>query len=117
MGFVSALVINNDLLHCIKEDKDFGDKVHEAVLTLSRHGESAIFSGMGCTATAVMCHHASQAKVLIVGGNTLYQKITGVYLGEHDALTQEVRLLKSLAENMVSIYIASVDELSNHQNK
>lgn len=98
MGFVSTLIINNDLLSDIKDDKDFGNKVYHAVLSLTgRNKEIPIHSGCGNAATAVDCHHSSYGIPIIVGGRSFFSKIDNVYVPE-GSKDQEMDLLKGLAE-------------------
>lgn len=98
MGFVSAIVINNDLLSDIADDKDFGEKTSRAILSLTfRAPECSIFSGPGVAATAVACHHASTGVPIIVGGGTFYKAIRDIHLSENSQ-DLELELLKNLAE-------------------
>lgn len=98
MGFVATVVFNVDLLHCVKDDAEFGKKVYQTIMSVnnSDRDEIAIHSGMGCAATAVQCHHAAVGMPLIVGGGNFFTKIDNVYLSERGDL--EMQLLIKLAE-------------------
>jgi hypothetical protein len=72
MGYNSTLIVLNDALHQISEDKDFGKKVADAISHLQvSHGEQVgIHSGGHCNAaTAVESHHADGIKLIAIGGN------------------------------------------------
>jgi hypothetical protein len=70
MGYNSTLVILNDALHEIEKDKDFGKKVHDAVITVNRGKPVDISSGFHCNAaTVIETHHADQISLIAVGGN------------------------------------------------
>jgi len=98
MGFVSTVVFNNDLLSHIKDDTEFGRKVHYAILSLPNRDqrEWSIYSGPGQVATAVDCHHASYGVPIITGGGPFWTKV-GVHISE-GAGDPEIQLLKNLAE-------------------
>lgn len=96
MGFVSAIVINNDLLDAIAKDPEFGFKVHNAVLSLSfRMPERSIQCGPGSAATAIACHHASTGVPVIIGGGNFHTVIKDIHLSEHG--DPELALLSQLA--------------------
>ena len=71
MGSNTTLVILNDALHNIKEDKEFGQKVHDAVLeTDGRNRRTILYSGNGNCGETVECHHADDIMLIAVGGNS-----------------------------------------------
>lgn len=94
MGWNSTLVIMNDGLHVIKDDKDFGTKVYNAVNQLNI---SKIPIDAGPYARAIEQHRADGTALIAVGGNT------GVSLGEfypYGSEAFEVRMLKALADKL-----------------
>lgn len=94
MGYIATLVINMDALREIGEDKDFGRKVHDAILV---NNEVDISCGPYISAaTAVESHHASCGIPLIVGGYNWFHKVKDVIVPEGSA-DAEMALLKSLA--------------------
>lgn len=98
MGFVSTLVINNDLLNDVKKDKSFGEKVHHAVLRFSNSKpEPHINCGPGTAATLIDCHHASYGVPFIIGGGMFYNKISNIIISE-GSKNLEIDLLKNLAD-------------------
>jgi len=70
MGYVATVVVNVDALHMIKEDKDFGKKVHDAVLSVgnSRNNDNIPSGGHTSAATVIEKHHSSHAVPVLVGG-------------------------------------------------
>lgn len=97
MGFNSTLLILNDALHDIRDDKDFGKKVHDAITQIVTYGEMVdIHSGSHVNAASVIeTHHADSLKVIAVGGNTA--KILGY--GGNYRFTEE-QILMTLAERL-----------------
>lgn len=70
MGYNSTLIVLNDALHQIKDDKEFGEKVYNAVLTVNRGKPVDIYSGNHCNAaTVIETHHADSLRLIAVGGN------------------------------------------------
>ena len=70
MGYNTTVVILNDALSEIAEDKKFGQKVYEAILSLP-HYRGGISAGVFVTAAiAVETHHADHTSIIFVGGNT-----------------------------------------------
>ena len=96
MGFNSTVIVLNDALHQIAEDKEFGKKVADAISGLSVGRKVDISSGGHCNAaTVIETHHADGIKLIAVGGNC------GQDLGYvgHYRSTQ-LDMLKQLAENL-----------------
>ena len=75
MGFNTTVVIYNDALNEIKEDKEFGEKLYEAIMKnyksnktewlYTNHGRGSQDAGM-----VVEQHHSSFTVTVEVGGNT-----------------------------------------------
>ena len=96
MGYNSTLIILNDSLHEIESDKDFGKKVHDAVLEVNRGKPVTIRSGSHVNAaTVVESHHADFMRILAVGGNSASDLGYG---GSYRATPEEI--LKHLAEQL-----------------
>ena len=74
MGYNTTVVIMNDALGDIKEDKDFGKRLYDAVLMVQRgmpvdvaaHGKHGIHIN---AATVIETHHADMDVLVSVGGN------------------------------------------------
>tara|TARA_Y100000310_G_scaffold341389_2_gene440370 strand:- start:586 stop:936 length:351 start_codon:yes stop_codon:yes gene_type:complete len=72
MGYNTTVIVYNDALNSIEDDKDFGKSLAKAVKSLSisdgRHVD--VPSGCHCNAAMVVeTHHADQTQVIAVGGN------------------------------------------------
>jgi hypothetical protein len=102
MGFNTTVVVMNDALHQIAEDKDFGKKLYDAVLEVNR-GKSVDVSA-GChvnAATVIETHHADGMHAVLVGGN-YGQDIgyVGGYALDTTNLEHKKALLRSIAERL-----------------
>ena len=97
MGFNTSVLILNDALHEIKEDKEFGEKLYYAVGDL-RHGVSIRLPGS--STKVVETHHADAYSIVAFGGNTAWP-LGVVYcsprVGNEDG---NVTLLRELAASM-----------------
>ena len=70
MGYNTTLVILNDALHEIRDDKEFGRKVYDATLSVGRIGPTDISSGYHANAaTVIESHHADYIRLIAIGGN------------------------------------------------
>lgn len=97
MGYNSVLLVLNDTLHEIKNDKEFGRKVNDAVLQLGRGKQVDIPSGCCANAaTAISCEHADVTQVIAVGGN--YASPLGMLWGSHHTPESKLNLLRNLAD-------------------
>lgn len=96
MGNNATLVVLTDALHEIREDKDFGQKVYDSILSFASRGEQRIQSGMHHNAaTVVGCHHADDIHVIAVGGNV------GLNIGRLGTWRAEPKdLLRAWADSM-----------------
>ncbi len=102
MGFNSTLVVMNDALDSIKDDKELGEKIYHAVMKLSLQQSTDINCGGHVNAiTAIESHHASRVVSVLVGGN--YGKaIDSVFISDRWENMEQMKfeLLKELANNM-----------------
>lgn len=90
MGFNSTVIILNDYLHQIAEDKDFGRSLSDAILGLSVQREVHIPG-----ATAIETHHADDVMVIAVGGNS------GKNLGRGGHFrSTDLELIRNIADNL-----------------
>jgi len=99
MGYNSVVLILNDCLNEIKKDKEFGDKVDDAVMRL--HNGNQVDINSGCcvnAATAISCQHADVTQIIAVGGNCA--TVLANLWGNHHTEEGRVFLLKSLADSM-----------------
>src|SRR5439155_25660805 len=70
MGFNTTVVVLNDALHHIRDDKDFGMKLYNAVTMIGR-GWQDVSAGSHCNAARVIeTHHADCMHAVLVGGNS-----------------------------------------------
>lgn len=97
MGFNTSVIVLNDALHEIEEDKEFGKKLAEAVrMSGGRFGRQDIRSGSHANAaTVIESHHADHLKILAFGGNTAQEIGFG---GNYRATPEEI--LKTLADQL-----------------
>ena len=98
MGYNTTVVVLNDALHHIRDDKNFGQKLYDAISMLSLETGKPQYVSAGChcnAAAAIEQHHASGQAVVAIGGNT------GTVLG-HAFCDQDQKLaiIKQLAESM-----------------
>lgn len=72
MGFNTTIVVLNDALRQIEEDKDFGKKLVEGILKKTLHGDTVYVSAGNHAnpVTIVEMHHADSNHLVMVGGNT-----------------------------------------------
>lgn len=98
MGFQTTMVVLNDALHEIRDDKDFGEKVYDAALKIS-HSITPIdiHANMHANAASVIeSHHADEAVMLVASGNTMVNMgSVGTW-----ASTDPVNYLKKAADKM-----------------
>jgi len=98
MGYVATIVVNVDALDLIKEDKDFGKKVYNAVSGLGIRGEGNIHvGGFISAAQAIEKHHSSYAVPVMVGG---YQDkvVADIAIDFKVGEDTELEVLRQLAE-------------------
>lgn len=96
MGYNTTLIVLNDALHEIENDKDFGMKVAQATRKVSLGKEVDISSGYHCNAaTVIETHHADGIKLIAVGGNC--GQDLG-YVGGYRSNPED--MLRSLADSM-----------------
>src|SRR6516164_10009149 len=74
VGFNTTMIVLNDALHAIENDKDFGKKVAQAIRDLNLRPDDGrgidISSGNNANAaTVVEQHHADYSVLCAVGGN------------------------------------------------
>jgi hypothetical protein len=102
MGFNSTVVILNDALNAIREDKDFGHKVYDAVCAVQLGKTVDISSGHHVNAaTVVESHHADGYRLVLVGGNTAY--VLG-YAGHWSKDPKKTEDLQTILNNVVEEY-------------
>ena len=70
MGFNTTLILMNDALEQIRDDKNLGRKLADAVLKVSLGKAVDVNAGNHCNAITVLeSHHADQYNMVAVGGN------------------------------------------------
>lgn len=101
MGFNTTIVVSNDTLDAIAEDKNFGKKLVQAILRVDNKpiSVSAVSKNIiHCNAAEVVeTHHADQFVAVAVGCNS--GEMLG-YVGHYDILnknkTEEARKLEMI---------------------
>jgi hypothetical protein len=101
MGWNTSMIILNDAVDAIGKDKEFGQKVHDAVLRCgSRNKQINIPSGPNINAaTIIESHHADSSVLLAVGGNCA-SVLTSVFDFRHNTEETQVKLLRELADKL-----------------
>lgn len=102
MGYNTTIVVYNDALNAIKEDKSFGESLYNAAIMVESRGPQDIPSGNHANAARVIeTHHADRLVAVVVGGND------GEPLGHagpwplmRDEEGNKERMLKNLADEM-----------------
>lgn len=89
MGMNTVLLVRNDFLHKIRDDKDFGEKVARACSHYDRDEES--YRNEFQTLPTV---HADTAQIVVAGANTLH------HMGFGHWRQSDEDLLKTLADSM-----------------
>lgn len=102
MGFQTTVLVKNDCLDAIRDDKEFGKKVHDAVIQGWGHLPVTISSGHCCNAAAVIESHHTDGRVVLVAGGNLITRIG--YVGTYPTDPQSLRDLKTLLNNVLSWY-------------
>ena len=96
MGYNTVILFLNDAAHLLPEDKEFPQKLHDAILRVSGHGDhkaTDVSVGNHVNAVRVLgSAHADWAKIWSIGGNT------GELLGTGSSYNSEHVLLRRLAE-------------------
>jgi hypothetical protein len=101
MGWNTSMIILNDAVHAIGQDKDFGKKVHDAVLACSNSNRNIDISSGGNVnaATVIETHHADSSVLLAVGGNNA-SVLCSVSDWRHGTALTQVKLLQELADRL-----------------
>lgn len=74
MGFNTTVVVLNDALHAIAEDKDFGKNLSDVILGFSRQGSINFVPAQNHANAAhvIETHHADSMHLVGIGGNIGY---------------------------------------------
>ena len=109
MGFNSTVVVMNDALDMIRDDPEFGRRLHNAIMSraMSRNEpiDVAAASPSGCrcyanAATVIESHHADITAIVTVGGNS--GSVLGLELGwQHSKPEDKIRIVKALYDQYV----------------
>ncbi len=97
MGWNTTVLVLNDCLHEIEKDKDFGQKLSDAIrASYPNTGER---KSVGQAATVVATHHADEVSVIAVGGNyaTHLDSVYGRF--SHHKEEDQIEILKRVAEH------------------
>lgn len=102
MGFNTTVVVLNDGLSCIEEDRDFGKNLVAAIRQVPiGGGNEPIHVGSGNHAnpvTVVETHHADHLCAILVGGNTGHDLgYVGGYRLDAETVEGKMAILRSLA--------------------
>lgn len=98
MGINTGLIVLNDALNHIKDDRDFGKKLASASITCHAFGKHVdIPSGGYVNAATVFCsHHADYHGLYLIGGNTGIHTGAAVYCNKY--VEQDVLILDALKD-------------------
>ena len=102
MGWNTSVVLYNDSLHMIRDDPEFGRRLHDAAVQAIRgeHVDFCTHSPRGGSASAGMVietHHADQTALIAVGGN--YGNCLGTTWGySHHEKEQQLEVLRRIAD-------------------
>ncbi len=109
MGHNTTVVILNDALHHIREDKDFGCKIADGASVAHNSSPVNVWSGgFSSAARIVDTHHASNYRIILVGGNdglALYPSFSVDLLLQHGVEGLPLVLARELARTS-GYYIA-----------
>lgn len=98
MGYNTSVIILNDALDAIENDKEFGKKIAQAIQN-NRFPED-ISSGCNANAASVIeTHHADFSVLLACGGNCM-SELGSVYNFRHNTEECQVQLLQMLADQL-----------------
>lgn len=99
MGFNTSVVVLNDCLSSIAEDKDLGKRLADAASRIiMRNGPIDVRAGNCMQALQVIeTHHADQLVPILVGGNYGYELDTCIHWSTEKE-EMELTLLKRLAD-------------------
>jgi hypothetical protein len=92
MGFNSVVLVLNDRLSQIRDDKEFGAKLVNAVLNAAVVNKSYEREVIPSQTTVLGCEHADTMQIWAIGGNT------GRLLGRGRWADSDVELLAKLAD-------------------
>ena len=99
MGYNTTVIVLNDALHEIREDKDFGRKLYDAILSLSVRNAKDVSAGCYINAARVIeTHHASGNAIVAVGGNCA--SVIGHVGGTHHKPEDKEKILRELASQL-----------------
>jgi len=102
MGFQSTLLVRNDCLDAIKDDKDFGQKIHDAVTQGWGHMPVTISSGHCMNASELIESHHADGRVVLVAGGSMITRLG--YKGTYPTDAQNIKQLKTLLNNVLTEY-------------
>lgn len=107
MGFNTTVLILNDALGEIEKDKDFGQKLVEAVHNqFSGSGRNTVSCRYSNAATVIEQHHADSTSVVAIGGDTATQlAIVSGY--NHHKDEDKLRILGQMA-NQLGYYLTPI---------
>jgi predicted glycosyltransferase len=106
MGMNTTMIVLNDAVHAIAEDKEFGAKVADAILRMEDHRRYRPDHGIDISsnhhvnaATVVETHHADNSVLLAVGGNCV-TVLGSVPAYRHNTRDIQEALLRMLADKL-----------------
>lgn len=71
MGFNTTVVIYNDALNSIKHDKEFGEKLYDAIMrNVGSNKPESIDASCSDAGQVIEQHHSSEYVTVKIGGNT-----------------------------------------------
>lgn len=100
MGDNVTITVLTDALHEIKNDKDFGEKLCNAIAGFHQGLRNTISSGSHCNvAEVVEIHHSNDTVLIAVGGNRA--SVIGMHIGSiHNTLDSQIEILEEMLKNL-----------------
>lgn len=100
MGYNSVVLILNDCLAEIEQDKNFGKKVSNEILKWNKTKRETIYSGCCTNAAEVLsCEHADVTQIIAVGGNC-GEVLINCWHVNHSTKEGKIQILKDLADKL-----------------
>ena len=104
MGYNTSMIILNDGLRLIAEDKDFGKKIQSAALSFKGKSIDISSGGFANIASVVETHHADSVSVVAFGGNcgvpVMDNNLYGYWSANDGTQDGRVKILKAIAEEL-----------------
>jgi len=88
MGFNTAVIIKNDYMHTIQDDKDFGEKLCDSIYYSGWNKTRNLHNSF----STLPSQHADTMQVVLIGGNSIRS------LGYSNWNSTDIEILRDLAD-------------------